>query len=78
MISLNRTQKMITALIGETLSESTLLNFILKLHHALIPLEEKTKAMLLTTPCMNVDEASLRVDNKNHWIHVYSSGLEMA
>ena len=74
MISLNRTKKMITALIGETLSESTWLNFILTLHHALIPLEEKTKAMLLTTPCMNVDETSLRVDNKNHWIHVYSSG----
>ena len=23
---------------------------------------------------MNVDETSLRVDNKNHWIHVYSAG----
>lgn len=25
-------------------------------------------------PTMNVDETSLRVDKKNHWIHVYSSG----
>lgn len=23
---------------------------------------------------MNVDETSLRVDKKNHWIHVYSAG----
>jgi len=25
-------------------------------------------------PVMHVDETSLRVDRKNHWIHVYSSG----
>ena len=25
-------------------------------------------------PTINVDETFLRVDKKNHWIHVYSSG----
>jgi hypothetical protein len=29
---------------------------------------------LLKAPAINVDETSLRVDKKNHWIHVYSSG----
>jgi hypothetical protein len=29
---------------------------------------------LLQAPSIHVDETSLRVDQKNHWIHVYSSG----
>ncbi|MDQ7048251.1 MAG: transposase [Enterobacterales bacterium] len=29
---------------------------------------------LLKMPAMNVDETSLRVDKKNHWVHVYSAG----
>ena len=29
---------------------------------------------LLASPAMHVDETSLRVDRKNHWIHVYSAG----
>ena len=28
----------------------------------------------MTAQCIHVDETSLRVDKKNHWIHVYSSG----
>lgn len=31
-------------------------------------------AELLTQPTVHVDETSLRVDRKNHWIHVYSAG----
>ena len=33
-----------------------------------------TSDSLLQSPTINVDETSLRVDKKNHWIHVYSSG----
>jgi len=29
---------------------------------------------LLSQPTLNVDETSLRVDRKNHWIHVYAAG----
>ena len=29
---------------------------------------------LLAQPSLHVDETALRVDRKNHWIHVYSSG----
>ncbi|WP_419604796.1 hypothetical protein [Thiolapillus sp.] len=29
---------------------------------------------LLQMPAMHVDETSLRVDRKNHWIHVCSAG----
>jgi transposase len=29
---------------------------------------------ILKAPAINVDETSLRVDKKNHWLHVYSAG----
>jgi len=74
MISLNRAQKLIKAMIGEILSEATLLKFILRLHLALAQWEADSMELLLISPAMNVDETSLRVDKKNHWIHVYSAG----
>jgi transposase len=74
MISLNRVQKLIKSMIGEILSEATLLKFILRLHLALAQWEADSIKLLLISPAMNVDETSLRVDKKNHWIHVYSAG----
>lgn len=74
MISLNRVQKLIKSMIGEILAEATLLKFILRLHLALEQWEADSIELLLNSPVMNVDETSLRVDKKNHWIHVYSSG----
>ncbi len=74
MVALNRVQKCVTAMIDVTLSEASLLKFILRLHHALEPWEISAKAALLAMPAMNVDETSLRVDRRNHWIHVYSAG----
>ena len=74
MISLKRVQKMLQTLIGETLSEATLLNYILRLYHALEAWELSAKAELLEAKSLHVDETSLRVNKKNHWIHTYSSG----
>ncbi len=74
MISLNRVQMLIKTLIGKVLSQSTLLQFILRLHVALEQWEFTAIEQLLKSPAINVDETSLRVDKKNHWIHVYSSG----
>jgi transposase len=74
MISLNRVQKLIKSMIGEILAEATLLKFILRLHLALAQWEADSIERLLISPSMNVDETSLRVDKKNHWIHVYSAG----
>ena len=47
---------------------------IFLLHQALDQWEISAKEELLKMPAMNVDETSLRVDKKNHWIHVYSAG----
>ena len=74
MLSLNRTVKMLAALIGQTLSEATLLSFIMRLHIALEPWETEAKRHLLEAPCIHSDETSCRLNKKNYWIHVYSTG----
>ena len=74
MVALNRVQKLVNSLIGELISESTLLKFVYRLYHALEGWERQTTEQLIKAPAINVDETSLRVDKKNHWIHVYSAG----
>jgi transposase len=74
MVALNRVQKLVKSMMDVTLCEASLLKFILRLHEALEQWEISAKEELLKMPAMNVDETSLRVDGKNHWIHVYSSG----
>jgi len=73
VISLNRVQKLIKSMIGSVLAEATFLKFIMRLYLALEQWETAAINQLLMNPSMNVDETSLRVDKKNHWIHVYSS-----
>ena len=46
---------------------------MLRLHESLADWEHAVTDQLLSSPAMNVDETSLRVDRKNHWIHVYSA-----
>ncbi|MBX9587625.1 MAG: IS66 family transposase [Gammaproteobacteria bacterium] len=74
MIALKRVSDMVTALIGRTLSEATLLGYVRRLHLALESWENHAKTQLMAAQCIHTDETSLRVDKKNHWIHVYSAG----
>ena len=74
MISLNRVQKLVKSIIGEVISEATFLKFILRFHQTLAQWEANAIEKILMSSAMNVDETSLRVDKKNHWIHVYSAG----
>ena len=74
MVSLNRVVEMMEALIGRTISEASILNYVIRLHTALESWEKNTTIQLMTFPCMHTDETSLRVDKQNHWIHVYSAG----
>jgi len=73
MMSLNRIQKLVKALIGEVLAEASILKFVLRLYQALEQWESNSIERLLKSSAMNVDETSLRVDKKNYWIHVYSA-----
>jgi transposase len=74
MLSLKRVQQSIKTLIGQAVSEATLLKYVMQLYHVLAAWEQSTIEQLLAMPALHVDETSLRVDKSNHWIHVYSSG----
>jgi transposase len=74
MLSLKRIQHSILALIGQAISEASILKYVMQLHHALGDWEHSAIDQLLAMPAMHVDETSLRVDKKNHWIHVCSAG----
>lgn len=74
MVSLKRVQQMIQTLIAQILSEATILKYVIQLYLALERWEQSCVEQLLKMPSMHVDETSLRVDRKNHWIHVYSAG----
>jgi len=73
MISLKRAQKMLETLISQLLSEATILKYVIQLHLALEKWEQTSIKRLLEMPAIHTDETSLRVDRKNHWIHVYSA-----
>lgn len=74
MLSLNRVQKMIKTLIGKVIAEATLLQSVWRLYLALESWESNSLEQLLKSPSMHVDETSMRTEQKNYWIHVYSSG----
>ena len=74
MISLKRVQQMVLTLIGKALSEAIILKYVMQLHYALEAWEQSAIERLLQMPTMHVDETSLRVERKNHWIHVSSAG----
>lgn len=74
MISLKRVQQMVQTLIGKALSEASILKYVMQLHYALEAWEQSAIERLLQMPAIHVDETSLRVERKNHWIHVSSAG----
>lgn len=74
MVAMNRVQKLIKSMMGTVIAEASMLKFVLRLYQALEYWETSAIEQLLKTPAMHVDETSLRVDKKNYWIHVYSSG----
>ena len=75
MVSLNRAVGLVQAMSGIKLSEATCLVYIQRLHDALDPWEAKAKEYLLTRPSLHVDETSLKVNKKNHWMHVATNGF---
>jgi len=74
MVALNRVQKQIAAMIDTVISEASLLKYVMRLYQALEDWEASAIERLLKAPSLHVDETSFRVEKKNYWIHVYSSG----
>jgi len=73
MVAINRVQKRVKSMIGVVISEATLLKFVLRLHQALMTWEIQATEHILAAKAIHVDETSLRVNKKNHWIHVYAA-----
>ena len=65
---------MIHEMTTRPLSEATLLRLVARLHKALEPWAETAIGWVLQMPVLNVDEKSLRVNGRNHWIHVCFGG----
>ena len=74
MVSLDRVCQSLKTLIDVDIAPATILKFVLRLHAALERWEASGIDELLRMPALNADETSLRVDRRNHWIHVYSGG----
>ena len=74
MVPLERVRKSVETLIDVAISPATILKFVIRLHAALERWEAQAIDELLRMPALNADETSLRVDRRNHWIHVYSGG----
>jgi transposase len=74
MLSLKRVQQSLETLLGQVISEATILKYVMLLHLALERWEKAATEQLLSLPALHVDETSLRVDKKNQWIHVCSGG----
>jgi hypothetical protein len=74
MLSLKRVQQSIQTLVGLVISEATILKYVMQMHQALERWEQSAIEKLLAMPALHVDETSLRVEKRNHWIHVCSAG----
>jgi transposase len=73
-IPLSRVQKTLKVLIGQVISEATILKYVMQLYLNLEHWEVKSKEEILISKAMNCDETSLRVVKKKQWIHSYSAG----
>ena len=74
MVPLKRLKKQLGTLIGEWISEATMLKYILQLYHALEKWEIQATEDLLQKLIIHVDETSLKIDKKKQRIHGYASG----
>ena len=74
MIPLKRCQQMIKAMIGQVLSESTIVSYVAKLGKHLAQWEVDAIEQLLKSPVVHVDETSMRVNRKKYWVHVHTAG----
>ena len=74
MLSLRRVVELVRAISGLRLSEATCLGYIRRLQAALPAWEAAASAHLLAAPALHADETGLRVDGKNHWLHILTDG----
>ena len=74
MISLSRVEKLLKTMIGQSVSQTSILKYIWALHNKLENWEAKATQQILLAPAINVDETGFNVKSKDHsgkfWIHI--------
>lgn len=73
LVPLNRVLKTLEAMYRITLSPTTLIGYILKLHKNLDVWEKEAIAFIKEQVCVCCDETSLKVNRKKWWVHIYTS-----
>jgi len=74
MVPLRRMARLLKSMTGSLISEATLIGWVLRLHRALEDWERAAAEKLLEMPALHVDETSIRISGRNHWIHTHTSG----
>ena len=74
MMSLIRVQEHFKGLTGRFISRAVMLKYIDHFAQSLEEWEDIMIEELLKIPVIYVDETSMRVNKKNHWVHNYSAG----
>lgn len=74
MMSLIRVQEHFKGLTGRFIARSVMLKYIEIFAFSLKDWEDKMIEEILKSRVIYVDETSMRVNKKNHWVHNYSSG----
>ena len=69
-IPLERTREIFEDLFGHGLSKATILQATARVYEHLEPVEAHIKQSLINADVLNVDESSLSVAGKKHWVHV--------
>jgi len=72
-IPLERTGDIFEDLFGHRLTDATIFQSAAHLSEQLDPVEEHIKQQLIDTAVLQVDESSVSVAGKNHWVHVAST-----
>jgi hypothetical protein len=73
LVPLNRVLKTLEAMYRITLSPTTLIGYVLKLHNNLEVWEKEAIDFIKEQICVCCDETSLKVNRKKWWVHVYTS-----
>ena len=74
MVSVRRTAQLVKSMTGRLISESTWIEWVMRVCQALEEWEQVAIEKLVQMPVMHVDETSIRINRKNHWIHTCTSG----
>lgn len=73
LLPLERAAEILSDIIGQKVSEGTLVNVNNRLHEKLEEVETSIKQQLIESPVVHFDETGMRYRGKTHWLHSSST-----